>query len=236
MMFEERDFPLVKRISRESGVKFQPMVLPSTMQVMQAKAISALRRMKSVNKEVVPYFEETAGTLVAAYGGDSKLALAYCLAAISGVDTLPKNRSLLTLEQGLVTVGIISKSGSWPVGRVVAVVQDALRAGGIKNPFVGKVRHSAILWQGAKEEEEEEEECPLNAPLFFSYHSSGQVKRVDPEEDSQFMAVFDMKESELPILLDGEIDSDEDILFQVVHSLPVLEGMNTMDELEAMNR
>merc|ERR1719473_1651712 len=89
---------------------------------MKARANQVKHRVLSASDEVIPFFEGAATELLASVEGDAEKALAMSLAALSGWTEAPKARSLLSHEEGYVTMKMMSVGSD-----SVRSVGDALR-------------------------------------------------------------------------------------------------------------
>jgi hypothetical protein len=109
-MFQPKEIGYFKRILRETetqGVKLIPA--PSPTQVIEAAAKQVMYRLDGVDEEVKSYFAPVAKLVLSSR--DPQEAMVAALAALSGIQEVPEPRSLLTLEEGVQTLQIMSKPG-----------------------------------------------------------------------------------------------------------------------------
>ena len=142
-LHSEREEWMLKRLSKETGCAFTRISPPSTSDVMTASARTAVEALKTVDDALLPYFTAAAEALIAQRGGASALAAA--LAVVAGHSEPPACRSLLTGEEGVMTVRMLRTSGKGPA---VVAARDVLRilqriplpAGASPADGVGKIR------------------------------------------------------------------------------------------------
>eukprot|EP00803_Ostreobium_quekettii_P002697 evm.model.scf_840.6 EVM.evm.TU.scf_840.6 scf_840:56436-62199(-) len=109
VMFARPEGRDVQRVLKETHTKMELIGPPPPREVMQASTKSVLTRMSSVEPEVVKFFGPAAEKLLTS--GDAQQVLAAALASMSGFDKVPRPRSLLTQEEGLVTLRVSAKHG-----------------------------------------------------------------------------------------------------------------------------
>ncbi|XRB19957.1 RNA helicase [Pseudoscourfieldia marina] len=120
-MISDKERFLVKRIRRETGADLNMISPPSVDAVMEARAKQVKERVTSASVKVIPFFEEAAKELMAT-GEDPEVLLAKSLVALSGWTEPPSSRSLLSHEEGYVTMKMTARNGD-----SVRAVGDALR-------------------------------------------------------------------------------------------------------------
>ncbi|KAL2254241.1 DEAD-box ATP-dependent RNA helicase 3, chloroplastic [Sesamum indicum] len=101
LMFTSSQRRTVKSLERDVGCKFEFISPPSVQEVLESSAEQVVATLSGVHPESVEYFTPTAQKLFEQQGVD---ALASALAALSGFSQPPSSRSLITHEQGLVTL------------------------------------------------------------------------------------------------------------------------------------
>ena len=108
----EREEFALRRLAKETGCVFTKVAPPSPAQVMAASATAAVDALDAVDPQLLTFFLPTAEKLVASRGG--AVALAQALAAVSGHTEAPGPRSLLTGEEGVVTLRMRRTSPKGP--------------------------------------------------------------------------------------------------------------------------
>lgn len=137
-MVTHRELGYFRKILQQVQVKKMEMIsAPAPKMLMQASVKQALRRLDNVDPEVKAFFMGAAKTV--AEGADPVGALASALGCLSGLTEVPKDRSLLTQEPGVVTLKVMSRPGRITMaGHIMTIVRNILgeeAAGG-----VGKIR------------------------------------------------------------------------------------------------
>ncbi|KAK6159760.1 hypothetical protein DH2020_003141 [Rehmannia glutinosa] len=101
LMFTSSQRRTVKSLERDVGCKFEFIGPPSVQEVLESSAEQVVATLSAVHPESVKYFTPTAQKMIEEQGVD---ALAAALATLSGFSQPPSSRSLITHEQGLVTL------------------------------------------------------------------------------------------------------------------------------------
>ncbi|KAK4402062.1 DEAD-box ATP-dependent RNA helicase 3B, chloroplastic [Sesamum angolense] len=96
----------VKSLERDVGCKFEFISPPSVQEVLESSAEQVVATLKGVHPESVEYFTPTAQKLFEQQGVDAAAA-----ATLSGFSQPPSSRSLITHEQGLVTLQLTHEIG-----------------------------------------------------------------------------------------------------------------------------
>lgn len=99
--YEPRDRYYLQNVERSTGITFKRVGIPSILSVAKSSSADAIKSLDSVPADVIEQFKVYAEELIEKKGAVSALAAA--LAHISGASSL-KQRSLLNMEQGFVTV------------------------------------------------------------------------------------------------------------------------------------
>ncbi|KAL3694990.1 hypothetical protein R1sor_008641 [Riccia sorocarpa] len=94
----------MKQIERDVGCKFDKIVPPSVDEVLNASSHQATEVIKKVHPQLVDVFMPTAEKLLQDEG---PRALAAAIAHLSGFSQPPASRSLITFEEGIMTLRII---------------------------------------------------------------------------------------------------------------------------------
>ncbi|KAA8545341.1 hypothetical protein F0562_020125 [Nyssa sinensis] len=101
LMFTSSQRRTIKSLEREVGCRFDFISPPSIEEVLESSAEQVVATLSGVHPESVEFFTPTAQKLIEERGID---ALAAALAQLSGFSQPPSSRSLVTHEQGLVTL------------------------------------------------------------------------------------------------------------------------------------
>lgn len=113
MFFDARQSRDVVRIEKELGHGFQFELVgpPSPEAALGAAAKTSAVACRGVSDETAQYFKEAARELLEEGDGDAEDVVARCLAAISRRGNEVQSRSLLTGEEGMVTVEMSNSRG-----------------------------------------------------------------------------------------------------------------------------
>ncbi|KAG8363992.1 hypothetical protein BUALT_Bualt19G0080000 [Buddleja alternifolia] len=107
LMFTGSQRRTVKSLERDVGCKFEFISAPSIQEVLESSAEQVVTTLGGVHPESLEYFTPTAQRLMEQQGVN---ALAAALATLSGFSQPPSSRSLITHEQGLVTLQFMRDS------------------------------------------------------------------------------------------------------------------------------
>ncbi|KAK4476782.1 hypothetical protein RD792_015942 [Penstemon davidsonii] len=107
LMFTSSQRRTVKSLERDVGCKFEFISPPSIQEVLESSAEQVVATLGGVHPESIEYFTPTAQKLMEEKGVE---ALSAALATLSGFSQLPSSRSLITHEQGLVTLQLTRDS------------------------------------------------------------------------------------------------------------------------------
>ncbi|XP_073269398.1 DEAD-box ATP-dependent RNA helicase 3, chloroplastic [Primulina huaijiensis] len=108
LMFTSSQRRTVKSLERDVGCKFELISPPSIQEVLESSAEQVVSTLGVVHPESIEYFIPTAVKLMEQKGVG---ALAAALATLSGFSKPPSSRSLITHEQGLVTLQLTRETG-----------------------------------------------------------------------------------------------------------------------------
>ncbi|KAL2477795.1 DEAD-box ATP-dependent RNA helicase 3 [Forsythia ovata] len=108
LMFTSSQRRTVKSLERDVGCKFEFISPPSVQEVLESSAEQVVATLSGVHPESVKYFTPTAQKLMEREGVN---ALAAALATLSGFSRPPSSRSLISHEQGLVTLQLTRETG-----------------------------------------------------------------------------------------------------------------------------
>ncbi|KAI7840607.1 hypothetical protein COHA_005757 [Chlorella ohadii] len=147
-MFQPKEIGYFKRILRETETEGVKLInAPSPTEVIEAAAKQVMYRLDGVEPEVKSYFGPVARLLLSQR--DPQEALEAALAALSGIQEIPEPRSLLTMEEGVQTLLIMSKPGRITrPSHVSAIVAKLLEGSGHGAHAVGRIR---MIQEGEEE-------------------------------------------------------------------------------------
>ena len=138
-MYTGREIGYFKRIIRETETTNVTVVTPpSPQQVVEAAAKQVMYRLDGVDEEVRAIFAPVARTVLAS--SDPQEALEAALAALSGIKQIPEPRSLLTLQEGYVTLQVMSAPGRIVKPGNVAAIVSRVTENNDAGSNVGKIR------------------------------------------------------------------------------------------------
>ncbi|KAL9141081.1 hypothetical protein ABFS82_14G079700 [Erythranthe guttata] len=109
LMFTSNQRRTVNSLERDIGSKFEFISPPSVQEVLESSAEQVVATLGGVHPESLEYFTPTARKLMDKQGVS---ALAAALATLSGFSQPPSSRSLITHEQGLITLQLLRDAGS----------------------------------------------------------------------------------------------------------------------------
>ncbi|GAB4820300.1 hypothetical protein N2152v2_007346 [Parachlorella kessleri] len=138
-MFTRREIGYFKRILRETETSNVAMIsAPSPAEVVEAAAKQVMNRLDGVDPEVKSYFSNVAKLILDSRNPQDAMEAA--LAALSGIKEVPEPRSLLTLEQGLVTLRMMSQAGRITRPQHIHAIVSRLLNNHDKAAQVGRIR------------------------------------------------------------------------------------------------
>ncbi|PKU77785.1 DEAD-box ATP-dependent RNA helicase 3, chloroplastic [Dendrobium catenatum] len=108
LMFTSSQRRTVKSLERDVGCRFDFISPPQIHEVLESSAEQVLATLQGVHSESIQFFLPTAQKLIEEKGPD---ALAAALAHLSGFSQPPSSRSLVSHEQGWVTLQLTRESG-----------------------------------------------------------------------------------------------------------------------------
>ncbi|XP_047319699.1 DEAD-box ATP-dependent RNA helicase 3, chloroplastic-like [Impatiens glandulifera] len=109
LMFTSSQKRTVKSLERDVGCRFEFASAPSNQEVLESSAEQVVATLNGVHAESVEFFTPTAQKLLEEKGVG---ALAAAIAQLTGFARPPSARSLITQEQGWVTLQLIREAGS----------------------------------------------------------------------------------------------------------------------------
>ncbi|KAK2966183.1 hypothetical protein RJ640_008749 [Escallonia rubra] len=101
LMFTNNQRRTIRSLERDVGCKFEFIGPPAIEDVLESSAEQVVATLDGVHPESVKFFTPTAQKLIEEHGTN---ALAAAIAQLSGFSQPPSSRSLITHEQGLVTL------------------------------------------------------------------------------------------------------------------------------------
>ncbi|EPS66084.1 hypothetical protein M569_08688 [Genlisea aurea] len=107
LMFTGSQRRTVKSLERDVGCRFEFISPPSVQEVLESSAAQVVATLGVVHPNSIEYFTPTAQKLIEEQGVN---ALAAALATLSGFSQPPSTRSLITHEQGVVTLQLTRDS------------------------------------------------------------------------------------------------------------------------------
>lgn len=138
-MYTGREIGYFKRILRETETaNVEVITPPNPSQVVEAAAKQVMYRLDGVDDEVRAYFAPVARTVLSSK--DPQEALEAALAALSGIKTIPEPRSLLTMQEGYVTLQMMSAPGRIVKPGSVSAIIARLTGDNDAVSQVGKIR------------------------------------------------------------------------------------------------
>ena len=103
--FKDQQEYQLNNISRRAGVEFIRMGAPQPKEIVAARASSTLDVLKTdLDPQVLPYFVDTAESILAHFKNDAVTALSATIALLCNTIKRLPSRSLLTANEGFVTV------------------------------------------------------------------------------------------------------------------------------------
>ncbi|GFY89227.1 DEAD box RNA helicase [Actinidia rufa] len=108
LMFTSSQRRTVRSLERDVGCKLEYISLPSVEEVLESSAKQVVATLSGVHPESVEFFTPTAQKLIEDQGTG---ALAAAIAQLSGFSRPPSSRSLITHEQGWVTLQLTRDPG-----------------------------------------------------------------------------------------------------------------------------
>ncbi|XP_020099826.1 DEAD-box ATP-dependent RNA helicase 3, chloroplastic isoform X1 [Ananas comosus] len=108
LMFTSSQRRTVKSLERDVGCHFEFISPPSMQEVLESSAEQVVATLQGVHPESIQYFLPTAERLTQELGTN---ALAAALAHLSGFSQPPSSRSLISHEQGWVTLQLVREPG-----------------------------------------------------------------------------------------------------------------------------
>jgi ATP-dependent RNA helicase DDX21 len=121
--FKQQQEYLIENIKKRAGVQFIKIGAPQPADIVKARASQNIQVLKQVDPLVYPYFDAAAQELLDHFEGDSMKALSCAFAVIcQTVKPLPK-RSLLTANEGWVTLLFTTTNEIRNVGYIRSMLQ-----------------------------------------------------------------------------------------------------------------
>lgn len=123
LMYSDKQVRTMRLIERDVGCKFTRIGAPRVEDVLKASSESATEVIKRVHPEIAEVFMPAAEELLKEQG---PTAFAAALAHLAGFSQLPASRSLITQEEGLMTLRLVRPKTSRPLSPriVMGVLSD----------------------------------------------------------------------------------------------------------------
>ncbi|KAJ2993774.1 Nucleolar RNA helicase 2 [Globomyces sp. JEL0801] len=102
--YKDTQLQQVERIRQKAGVDFIKIFAPQPKEIIAAIASQKLADLKDVDVDVLPYFENAAKEMLAHFNGDIEKSLQCALAMLCNTFKPISSRSLLTANNGFVTL------------------------------------------------------------------------------------------------------------------------------------
>ncbi|CAG9464225.1 unnamed protein product [Pedinophyceae sp. YPF-701] len=129
LMYTPYESRTVDGIMRQTHTKCQYVTVPSQQAITDAAALTTVKRLDECDDDLREMFRDRARLLLTER--DPVDLLSRALAEMSGLTGLPPQRSLLTMQEGLVTMRLTGPQGSLPSpGAVLGNLRSALGADG----------------------------------------------------------------------------------------------------------
>eukprot|EP00898_Chlorokybus_atmophyticus_P003096 jgi/Chlat1/3788/Chrsp259S03921 len=107
-LHSDKEAGTIRELEKAAGVKFERLSAPQPSDVLAAAADQAVDMLGKVNPSLHEYFLPAAARLVEQQGAETALAAA--LAYLSGFKEPPQPRSLLSCEEGMVTIRVVERA------------------------------------------------------------------------------------------------------------------------------
>lgn len=108
LMFTGSQRRTIRSLERDVGCRFEFISPPQIQEVLESSAEHVVATLKGVHRESIEFFLPTAQRMIEEQGPD---ALAAALAHLSGFSQPPSSRSLISHEQGWVTLQLTRETG-----------------------------------------------------------------------------------------------------------------------------
>jgi ATP-dependent RNA helicase DDX21 len=124
--FKAQQESLLQNITRKAGVDFTKISAPQPKDIIKARASQSIEEMKSVDDAVLPFFESAAKDLLSHFEGDFSKALQCALAMICSTTKKLPSRSLLTANDGWITLLFKTENVIRNVGYIRTMLQKSV--------------------------------------------------------------------------------------------------------------
>ncbi|KAI8905034.1 P-loop containing nucleoside triphosphate hydrolase protein [Gorgonomyces haynaldii] len=129
---------LVQNITRRAGVNFTKISAPQAQDIIAARASECIDSLSSIDQRVLSYFDKTAQEFLDYYKGDALKALSNALAMICQTTKPLPRRSIITANEGIVTLLFRVQQPIRNVGYIRSMLQ---------NNFPSLTYEDTILWR-----------------------------------------------------------------------------------------
>jgi len=146
------------KIERKAKVQFKKIGTPQTGDILKSTARDMAISLKNISQDILPFFSETAKSLITDYSAEE--ALCRCLALISGYTKEFKQRSLLCSMEGFITYIIRVQNEFRSIGYIWNIIRKQFPESfvdGIKGMKAVQDRRGAVfdIPESAKKEMED---------------------------------------------------------------------------------
>lgn len=114
---------LLQNINRKAGVEFTKISAPQPKDIIKARASQSIEEMRFVDEAVLPFFKSASQDLLLHFHGDASKALQCALAMICSTTKKLPSRSLLTANDGWITLLFKTEKTIRNVGYIRAMLQ-----------------------------------------------------------------------------------------------------------------
>ncbi|KAJ3261758.1 Nucleolar RNA helicase 2 [Boothiomyces macroporosus] len=129
---------LIQNITKRAGVDFIKIGAPQPADIVSARASQNIEELKLVDPAVFPYFTQAATELLKAFDGDAIKALECAMAMICNTTKPLPSRSLLTANNGYITLLFKTENSIRNVGYIKSIIQKS---------YPGLAYEDTIAWR-----------------------------------------------------------------------------------------
>lgn len=132
----------VQNISKKAGVNFIKISAPQAKEIVAARALQTLDSLEDVHPEALSYFTSTAEEFLAKCDGDAIKALSMSLAMICNTTQPLPSRSLISSDEGIVTLLFRVSKPIKNVGYIRSLLQQS---------YSGLKFNDSVAWRMTKD-------------------------------------------------------------------------------------
>ncbi|KAJ3277030.1 Nucleolar RNA helicase 2 [Terramyces sp. JEL0728] len=129
---------LIQNITRRAGVDFIQIGAPQPADIVAARASQNIEELKLVDPKVFPYFTQAATELLETFEGNAIKALECAMAMICNTTKPLPSRSLLTANNGYITLLFKTENSIRNVGYIKSIIQKS---------YPGLTYEDTIAWR-----------------------------------------------------------------------------------------